>query len=215
MNRYSAEQPIEPFYVPAKVLKCTATSEGTGGGATNGGGKGRNSVDWTGLDTVTGKAVVGVVFLGAYLLIERNPVFAPITVLLLLVVVLLALDTRRRRIAIAPLTLAAIRLASEMSANFARNSNRSLMRQTFGTPEAWLPLFLAACIFFGPRLHGVTETIALTLSMVLLVSGLLPGEGYLVVFAIVEYTLFVAIAVGLTVDMASRAPMQRAVPVQR
>lgn len=215
MNRYDADQPIEPFYVPAKVLKCSAVREETAGSAAGGGDQGKKGPQWMELDTFTGKAVGGLVFAAAYFLVQRNPVFGAVTVFILLGAALFRLDERRRRIAIAPLFLATVRLASQMSSSFTWSQNRSLIRDAFPAVPFWLPLFLAACLFFGPNLRTVTETITMTFSMMLLLAGLIPGDGYVVMFAMLQYMLFVAIAVGLTIDLVKHAPMTGTAPLQR
>ncbi|ABF42674.1 hypothetical protein Acid345_3673 [Candidatus Koribacter versatilis Ellin345] len=206
MNRYDPKQPIEPFYVPAKVLKCRIEGNEPGGGGSSPQPKQPLFPEWEKLEGPVAKLVGAAVFAGAYVLIEQNRRFLPIAVFLLLCAVLLRFDERRRRIAVAPLLLATLRLASQMSSAMLPNTERSMLRQAIGTVPAWVPLFLGACLFFGPNFKTVTQVMATALSSLLLFSGLLPGDGYLLVFVIVEYLLFVAMGIALIVDLLSRAP---------
>ena len=198
MLHYDPNAPIEPFYVPAKVLKCTAAPPDEPAGGSS---KSNNSLDWAQLDSVKAKAVGAVVLAAAYFGIEHNPAFGAIAVLLLLVAVLLRLDVRRRNIVLAPLLLSGLRLANQMSVSVFTANFRSFVRQAIPTVPMWLPLFLAACLFFAPNLRTATETVIMSFSFLVLLSGLLPGEGYRVVFAIVEYMLFVSIGIAMVVDM--------------
>jgi hypothetical protein len=69
----------------------------------------------------------------------------------------------------------------------------------------WVPLFIAICIFYLPEKATVTGKIMAAGATCMLISGLLPGEGYVVIFAMIQYTLFVGVAVGLIVDHSARA----------
>jgi len=209
MNRYDPSQPIEPFYVPAKVLKCRIEGNEPGGG----GGEPRSTraliTDWEKLDGPTAKLIGALIFAGVYLLIQRSGVFLPLAAILLLCAVLFRFDDRRRRIAAAPLFLATMRLASQMSSSMLPTNDRSMLRQALGTAPAWVPLFLGACLFFGPNLKTVTQVMATVISSLLLFSGILPGDGYLVAFAVAEYLLFIAMGVALIVDLSSRGTTLR------
>jgi hypothetical protein len=209
MLRYDPNTPIEPFYVPAKVLKCSAdASPETPGG----GGKPvpRHDLGFAQLGTVQGKTVGAIVLAAAYFASEQNPAVGAITVLLLLGAVLFRLDPRRRRIALAPLVLSTFRLATQINLSYATANARSFVRQAIPNVPLWLPLFLAACLFFGPSFRTTTETITFAYSFLLLMSGLLPGDGYIVVLVMLEYTLFVAITIGLVVDLISTKQRQPA-----
>ncbi len=52
------------------------------------------------------------------------------------------------------------------------------------------------------KLATVTGMIARSGAMALLISGLIPGDGYMVVVAMIHYTLFIGILVGLIADFA-------------
>ena len=213
MNRYDPNQPIEPFYVPAKVLRSRVegVSNGDGGGPAPGRPP---SIRWEDPNSWATKAVGAAVFVAAYVSIDRRPVLLPIAIFLMAITLLFRLDGRRRAIAAAPLLLGAIRLASQISASLQPTAGRSLLRQGLGVMPAWVPLFLGACLLFGPSFRTVTEIVTVTWSSVLLLSGLLPCEGYLLVFVMVEYLLFVSIAISLAVDLTSK-PLKPAAAVGR
>jgi hypothetical protein len=69
-----------------------------------------------------------------------------------------------------------------------------------GATTGWLLLFLAACLFYAPKFPTYTEKILTAISILLLGSGLLPGNGFIVFFATTQYFLFIAVAVGLGMD---------------
>ena len=64
----------------------------------------------------------------------------------------------------------------------------------------WLPLFFAVSLFYMPRYETITGKILLIISLLLLVSGLLPGNGFEVIFVTIQYFLFIAIVIGLGID---------------
>ena len=203
MLRYDPKAPIEPFYVPAKVLKCTA---GAPEQPVGGSPKPKHDLDWAQLDSLTGKAVGAVVLAAAYFGIQHNPALGAVTVLLLLGALLYRLDGVRRRIVLAPLVLSMFRLANQINTGLFTANFRSFVRQAIPTIPMWLPLFLAACLFFGPSFRTVTETVIMAFSFLLLLSGLLPGEGYRVVFEMMEYLIFIATGIAMIVDMIKPAP---------
>jgi len=70
-----------------------------------------------------------------------------------------------------------------------------------------MPLLLAGCLFYMPRFPTYTEKILLLLSLVLLLSGLLPGDGFGIIFWTTQYFLFIAIAIGLGIDLTQNGRM--------
>jgi hypothetical protein len=64
----------------------------------------------------------------------------------------------------------------------------------------WVPMFLAICIFYLPRTANVTGTILRAGAFALLIAGLIPGEGYIVVLGMIQYTLFLGVLIGLIAD---------------
>jgi hypothetical protein len=78
----------------------------------------------------------------------------------------------------------------------------------------WLPLFFAACIFLAPELSNYTGRFMMGMSVLLLASGLLPGEGFEFIFITCQYFLFLAVIIGLSIDF-SRYLVTPAVPQGR
>jgi len=64
----------------------------------------------------------------------------------------------------------------------------------------WVPMFLAVCIFYLPQNATVTGTIVRAAAFALLISGLIPGEGYIVILGMIQYTLFLGVLIGLIAD---------------
>jgi hypothetical protein len=69
-------------------------------------------------------------------------------------------------------------------------------------------MFFSACLVFIPRRDSVTFKIILAGSCLLLASGLLPGEGFVAIFYLLDGTLFLAIVVGVFIDLKSYVPTQ-------
>jgi hypothetical protein len=140
---------------------------------------------------------------------ERMPFLAPLTILILLSCLLSRMENDVRKIAAVPLTLSAIKLSFAMSSQLAYN---------FWVPGApgssndvgflWLPIFFSACLIFIPVRESVTFRIVLAASCLLLASGLLPGQGFLCIFYLIDYLLFIAIVVGIFVDLKTHLPTQ-------
>ncbi|HYL64064.1 MAG TPA: hypothetical protein VE077_15725 [Candidatus Methylomirabilis sp.] len=135
----------------------------------------------------------------------RMPFVAPLLILVLLGCLLARLDGQPRQVAAVPLTLAAIKLAFQMegrltSTLFASSYQRSAISEG---DFIWLPIFFAACLVFIPKRDSLTFKIVLTGACLLLMSGLLPGEGFVVIYYMLDGILFVAIVVGVMVDIRS------------
>lgn len=149
---------------------------------------------------------VAAPLLGAILLFTlRTPLLAPLLVLVLLGCLLARLDERPRQIAAAPLALAATKLAFQM-ANHLTSALLAPPYQRGATLECdyiWLPVFFAACLVFIPKRDSLTFKIVVAGSSLLLASGLLPGEGFAVVYYLLDGMLFVAAIAGLVVDIKS------------
>ncbi len=166
-------------------------------------GHGRGSpapFGWLGWDWVQLVAVPG--FLAIYFLVERDRSLAPLSVLTLLVCVLARFDDDKRRLAAIPISLAALMLAGRVGAlgvsKAARWWNHS--NQVAEPGVGWLPLFFAACIFLAPDLRNYTGRLMMSMAVLLLASGLLPGDGFEAIFITCQYFLFLAIVVGLGID---------------
>jgi hypothetical protein len=156
---------------------------------------------------------VGIGFLVLYTASERYPEVASLSIVALIGCFLLRLNRRERQIAAAPLVVSGVRLALRMATTLFRlpllraattySVNPAYPASQFRPQDygiTWVPLFLAICLFFMPKRTSVTMKIVLACSAVLLVTGLLPSEGYLYIFAMVQMLLFFGIGVGLLVD---------------
>ena len=153
---------------------------------------------WLGWDGLQLAAVPG--FLAIYFLVEHDRSLAPLSVLTLLVCVLARLNDEKRRMAAIPVSLAALMLAGRVGAYAAANSAGSPRPELEQPGVGWLPLFFSACIFLTPELKNYTGRLMMSMAVLLLVSGLLPGEGFEVIFITCQYFLFLAIVTGLSID---------------
>jgi len=198
-------QPIEPFYVPPKVLKPqtrTYMSE-PAEHAQEPNAKSRSEYGsgfhkWNSPQV---KIVMAVIFALLYILVKREPALSAVCVVVLLICTLLRLDDYKRKIAQIPLTIAALMLASQISP-------LGITTTWIGDPFqkfqiASLPLFFAVCLFYMPNGQSYTRKLLLSVSVMLLASGLLPNAGFTALFIAVQYLLFVAIVFGLGLDFAN------------
>jgi hypothetical protein len=132
-----------------------------------------------------------------------------LTLLVLLGCLFIRLDHHPRQIAAVPLTLAGIKLAFQMAEYLNSSTPSALFTRGFSGPGfIWLPMFFSACLLFIPRRDSVTFKIILAGSCLLLASGLLPGEGFVAIFYLLDGTLFLAIVVGIFIDLKSYVPAQ-------
>lgn len=218
MTRYTGNEPIEPFVVVAKTVRCSVEkSEPSGGSSGGGGGKGPSpqlsALNLEDLDSPRGKFAVGLLLAGALLLACNNPRLGEVAILILPGVVIYRLDARSRRIAAVPVALASMMLASKILVGGPGYANSGYLSPADATEiKTWMPLLLAGCLFYMPKFPTCTEKILLVLSLVLLLSGLLPGDGFGVIFRTTQYFLFIAISVGLGVDLTQNGRMFNSQP---
>jgi hypothetical protein len=218
MTTQPTNEPIPPFRVQSELLKEKSNSSINGSAsrppfAGNGGwGEWRpfREFDWT-LTQVLAGPLLAVI----YFLTQARPDFGPVTVLVLLGAVMHRLDEQRRRIAAVPITLAALRLASNlvtacspMARYVANYPGRPTGIPIGATGIPWLPLFFAICLIYMPKNPTATGKIFLATSTLLLASGLLPVEGALGIFATCQYLLFVGVVIGLILDFTAQHPAQ-------
>jgi hypothetical protein len=209
---------LQPFYVPAKVFKPTATGDtsASGGGAAVPPQQPPRKPQSRFVDPDLGvdlnssgvKLAAAALFGAAYVLLQTQPALMALTVFILLGAVMLRLDAHRRRIAAVPVTLATLLLACNMAKLCAMPASNQLIN--VGTLASWLPLFFAACIFYMPRVNAATNKILMTGAMLLLLSGLLPGNGFEVIFVMTQYYIFIAVVIGLAIDLAGNGAHQHA-----
>lgn len=141
---------------------------------------------------------------------QRMPFLAPLMILILLSCLLARLEEHPRKIAAVPLTLSAIKLSFAMANETAYAfwiPSGATQRSNDGC-FYWLPIFFSICLIFIPRRDSATFKIVLAASCLLLASGLLPGSGFIAIFYMVDYMLFIAIVVGIFVDLKSYASEQ-------
>ena len=141
---------------------------------------------------------------------NKELLVAPLTILVLLGCLFLRLDNHPRQIAAVPLTLAAIKLSFQMASPLNNSASGASSLRGFSTDPGyvWLPMFFSICLVFIPRRDSVTFKIILAGSCVLLASGLLPGLGFVAVFYLLDSTLFLAMVVGIFIDLKSYVPAQ-------
>jgi hypothetical protein len=151
--------------------------------------------------------LAALAFTAIYAVTQRYVQLAPLTIAILIGCVLFRLGARERQFAAVPVALAGIKLALQLAgsssiwhvAHAAPFTSPNVPKpQELGV--TWLPLFFSICLFYMPKRVSVTSKITLACSLILLVSGLLPGDGYVFLFAMVQYFLFLAIAIGLLID---------------
>ena len=200
-------QPIEPFYVPPKVLKpqtrayMSEPAEPANTKKVESTPKqGGEFQKWNSPQV---KIVMAVIFALLYLLVQREPAASSVCVVVLLICTLLRLDDHKRKLAQIPLTIAALMLASHIGPLGIAPAWISDPFQKFQI--ASLPLFFAVCLFYMHNGQSYTHKLLLSVSVMLLASGLLPSTGFAALFIAVQYLLFVAIVFGLGLDFANHS----------
>jgi hypothetical protein len=159
------------------------------------------------LDTNTARSFAAILFVVIFVFSQRVLELAPLIIVVLLGGLLYRMNKRERLIAGAPVTFAAVRLAMLLTERFSPWNTPFYSRpgvfpaSDIGVP--WMPLFLSVCLFYMPVKDTYTGKLIFWDSLVLLLSGLLPVDGYLVIFAMVLYTLFIGIAIALALDLGA------------
>lgn len=164
--------------------------------------------DWfENLETPNARMVVALLFALIFGIAWRRPEFSPLTIIVVVGCLLYRLEAWQRKLATVPLLLAAIRFylllpaysAEVIGPNPFRGNPSYIPGRELGI--AWIPAFLSVCLFFMPRGEYTTLKIIVVESIVVVLSSFLPGEGFLTILAIFNYTLFFAVTVGLFVDL--------------
>jgi hypothetical protein len=165
---------------------------------------------FAGLETSSARTLGGVLFLVIFVLSRNLLQISALLLVVLLGSVLYRMDTRERQIVAIPLTFSAIRLAFQMSEHLALwrpgpTADIVAVSHAFDSGVHWLPLFFSAYLFYSPWRHSYTSRLVFWYSIMLLLSGLLPGdEAYLYLCSLLFYTLFVAIVITLILDLHPR-----------
>jgi len=198
-------QPIEPFYVPPRVLKPQTRSymsepaEPASKG--NAASRPEHNNEFHKWNSPQVKIVMAVIFALLYILVKREPALSAVCVIFLLICTLLRLDDYKRKVAQIPLTIASLMLASQIGPTGIAASWITDPFQKFQISS--LPLFFAICLFYMPNGHSYTRKLLVSVSVMLLASGLLPRTGFTALFIAVQYLLFVALVLGLGLDFAN------------
>ena len=176
---------------------------------TFGGNGDHEQPSWIGeLESPLARMLVAVLFAVIFVIAWRRPEFSPLTILVVVGCLLYRFEPWQRKLATAPLLLAAIRFYLLLPA-YSVEVN-PLFNQFTGKPNytpggqygmPWIPAFLSVCLFFLPRKHSVTLKIVVVESLAVVLSSLLPGEGFLAILAVFNYTLFFAVTIGLLIDL--------------
>jgi len=219
MTNNPTNQPFEPFHVQSNLLKNAQGSgepKGTGGAGQPKGFADYNPFgNWNAAEA---RWLAMPLFGLIYYVAQQFPDFRPLTIFVMLACLLFRMEFRDRELAGVPLTVAAIRLAYQMTSSAATliGSPGIMSAQSkasmLGVPQ--VPMFFAICIFYLPRRATATGKIMAASAICMVLSGLLPGEGYVVIFAIVQYTLFVGVTVGLIADYSKTDISTAAATVQ-
>jgi hypothetical protein len=137
----------------------------------------------------------------------KRPEFIPASIAVLAGCLLYRLDRAQRKLAAAPLILAAVRLCMVMPGYLGLASGMkgyfppSMPIETGNWSSSWIPLFLSVCLFYLPKKDSVTLKIVGFEAVAVILSSLLPEGGFAVVLMIFNATLFFAIAIGLLLDL--------------
>jgi hypothetical protein len=170
---------------------------------------------FTGLDKPFARNLGAILFIVIFFLVNRSPAVAPLLLVILLACLLYRMSERQRAIAAVPLTLSSVLLASELAGplgfwgHFMSYLPRQVAVSNAETGLSWLPLFFSAYLFFTPSKRTHTSRVVFWYSFALLLSGLLPGIGYLFIAGLLYYTLFVAIFISLILDLQPNLTMPR------
>jgi hypothetical protein len=150
--------------------------------------------------------LLGIPFLGLLFLTENlQLVIAPLSLLILFACLQYRLDERMKRIAAVPLAFSTLMLVLQVgfgrgtAVAAAMNGVQPTDASAWGMP--FVPLFLSACLFFIPLRESVTFKVIMADACLLLMSGLIPGPGYIAIFYLVHYTLFICVIVAIFSDL--------------
>jgi len=164
--------------------------------------------DWfENLETPHAQMLVALLFTLIFGIAWRRPEFGPLTIIVVVGCLLYRFEAWQRKLATVPLLLAAVRFSLLLPA-YSRGV--IALNEFHGTPNytpgielgiPWIPAFLSVCLFFMPRLQSATLKIVVVESIAVVLSSLLPGDGFLTILAIFNYTLFFAVMVGLFIDL--------------
>jgi hypothetical protein len=161
------------------------------------------------LDTPGARLIGAGAFLFMFSQAGNTAVAAPLVMLVLLACLLLRMTPRERALTAVPLTFSAVRLATQLAGplgvwQFATSAVPAAGGSHWYTGTVSLPLFLATYLFFNSSIESNTGRLVFWYSLAVLLSGLLPSEGYAVICAMLYYTLFFVVLVTFITDLNPR-----------
>lgn len=153
------------------------------------------------LESPLARMFVAVLFTVIFGIAWRQPDFSPLTIIVVVGCLLYRLESWQRKIATAPLLLAAIHFYLVLPGYAAQWNGKPSYVPGGDFGFSWIPAFLSVCLFFLPRKDSVTLKIVVAESFAVVLSSLLPGEGFLAILATIHYMLFFVVTVGLFLDL--------------
>jgi hypothetical protein len=161
------------------------------------------------LDTPGSRIIGAAAFLFMFSQAGNTAVAAPLVMLVLLACLFLRMTPRERALTAVPLTFSALRLATQLASpmgvwRFATPAVAAAGGSHWYTGTVLLPLFLATYLFFNSSIESNTGRLVFWYSLAVLLSGLLPSEGYAVICAMLYYTLFFVVLVTFITDLNPR-----------
>jgi hypothetical protein len=173
---------------------------------------------FAGLETTSSRTLAGFLFAVIFVLGRGYMQFSGFLLLILLACVLYRMEPRERQIAAIPLAFSAIRIALGFTMEFPMGLQHSPGIPGSANPDFeaglyWMPLLFSAYLFYSPWRSSHTSRVVFWYSMALLLSGLIPGDGYLYVSAMLFYTLFIALAISLISDFSPEKFARRSQPL--
>lgn len=138
---------------------------------------------------------------------QGTEILAPLVLICLFGALLYRMDEASRKLAVVPLSFGAFRLIMNVSTILVADvhpgqsisgGNTLSWETCMGMP--WVPALLAAGLLYAPIKEAVTTRIMYWESIIMFISGLIPGPGCIGVLCVIHYTLFIAVIVGLVID---------------
>jgi hypothetical protein len=205
MGAYASSEPITPFHVKPVFLKGIGekpdeASHAASDARSSSGTFGNDGFGWLHLLALP-------VFLALYILVERYPALAGASVLLLFACLLYRLLPVWRRLVVAPVAFATLLLVRRV-VTFTLVAAAPVLKNgaKIDSGLSWLPLFFAVAIFYMPRRPTYSGNFFFGGAILLLTSGLLPGDGFVAVFTAMQYFLFIALLIVLAIDFTQPVP---------
>ncbi|HVP42578.1 MAG TPA: hypothetical protein VMS96_04060 [Terriglobales bacterium] len=133
---------------------------------------------------------------------------AALAVALLCYGILRRLEGKARRLLIAPLGMSAVGIIHQL-ANL--NTSERLYLEN-SSKLFFVPMFLFVSMLAAPTLANVSGNVFKYTSLVLLLTGILPGDAYLYFVAMLPVLLFMAMIIALPIDLITMEQESKAKP---